>query len=319
MNSVFSSLISIGAYMERFHTVGNAADRMPIGYTPTWYEKSWLSIFEERNETLMYGFVIFIFHVSVYFLSYSVQFTFESIPALQKYKIQQNMHVSDKEWWTGVRRFLENMFLIRLPTIMLFFPAVELLNFDISVPFPPLYVILLQTLFFMVADDFWHYWTHRLLHVDYLYRKIHVIHHEYSAPFGLIGDYSHPIKSTSLALTAISGAVMYSWLASSTGLFKEAHVIPIVLWIGVKTFVSLEVHTGYDFPWLLNNLIPIWAGADYHDYHHMAYGNNFASMFRHMDFILGTDNGYHKFKKLKKMNQEKVLKERKDQKVKKDG
>ncbi|OMH79866.1 Methylsterol monooxygenase [Zancudomyces culisetae] len=313
MNSVFSSLISIGAYMERFHTVGNAADRMPIGYTPTWYEKSWLSIFEGRNEAVAYGVLIFVFHISLYFLSYSVQCIFESIPALRKYKLQQTVHVTNEEWWTGVRRFLANMFFIRFPTIMLFFPLAEALNFDLSVPFPPIYVILLQTFIFMLSDDFWHYWIHRLMHMGFLYQRIHKVHHEYTVPFGLIGDYSHPIESIILALTAITGPVMYSWLATYTGSFKGAHVIAIFSWIAVKTLESLEVHTGYDFPWSLNNWIPIWAGADHHDYHHMEFLNNFASIFRHMDYIFGTDKLYREHhKKRKQLELEKDQKDKKE-------
>ena len=33
-------------------------------------------------------------------------------------------------------------------------------------------------------------------------------------------------------------------------------------------------------------------GADFHDYHHMAFIGNYSSTFRHWDWICGTDAGY---------------------------
>ena len=47
-----------------------------------------------------------------------------------------------------------------------------------------------------------------------------------------------------------------------------------------------------DFPWSLNKFIPFWAGAEHHDFHHMAFSNNFATSFRWWDWALGTDKKY---------------------------
>ena len=51
-----------------------------------------------------------------------------------------------------------------------------------------------------------------------------------------------------------------------------------------------------DFPWSLQHILPFWAGADHHDFHHMAFNNNFATSFRWCDRIAGTDDRYLAYK-----------------------
>lgn len=59
-----------------------------------------------------------------------------------------------------------------------------------------------------------------------------------------------------------------------------------------------------DFPWSLQHWFPLWAGAEHHDYHHMAFMDNFSSSFRYLDFIFGTDERYKAHKaKLRKMQE----------------
>lgn len=39
-------------------------------------------------------------------------------------------------------------------------------------------------------------------------------------------------------------------------------------WITLRLFQAVDSHSGYDFPWSLNKLIPFWGGAEKHDFHH---------------------------------------------------
>lgn len=68
------------------------------------------------------------------------------------------------------------------------------------------------------------------------------------------------------------------------------------------------ISLGYFFKYFLfkslRHFLPFWAGADFHDYHHMAFVGNYASSFRWWDALFGTDSAYHTWKAkqhLKKM------------------
>jgi len=47
-----------------------------------------------------------------------------------------------------------------------------------------------------------------------------------------------------------------------------------------------------DFPWSLQHILPFWSGAEHHDFHHMAFTNNYSTSFRWWDRIFGTDDKY---------------------------
>lgn len=50
---------------------------------------------------------------------------------------------------------------------------------------------------FIVSEISWeivYYYSHRLLHIKYLYKHLHKHHHEWTAPFALVSQYSHPVQ-----------------------------------------------------------------------------------------------------------------------------
>ena len=51
-----------------------------------------------------------------------------------------------------------------------------------------------------------------------------------------------------------------------------------------------------DFPWSLQHIIPFWSGAEHHDFHHMAFVNNFSTSFRWCDRLFGTDTKYRAYR-----------------------
>lgn len=51
-----------------------------------------------------------------------------------------------------------------------------------------------------------------------------------------------------------------------------------------------------DFPWSLQHFVPFWSGAEHHDFHHMAFTNNYSTSFRWWDHIFGTDNKYREYR-----------------------
>lgn len=95
------------------------------------------------------------------------------------------------------------------------------------------------------------------------------------------------------------------------GFISGTHLFTIWLWVSLRLWQTIDVHSGYNFPWSANNLIPFWggntfnivdiysyySGADFHDYHHMAFVGNYASTFTYCDKIFGTDDKFWAWKK----------------------
>lgn len=69
-----------------------------------------------------------------------------------------------------------------------------------QVPFPDLKTMAMQVALFFVMEDAWHFVAHQALHYGPLYRRIHKLHHKYSAPFGLAAEYAHPLEILILGL-----------------------------------------------------------------------------------------------------------------------
>lgn len=162
-----------------------------------------------------------------------------------------------------------------------------------GVPFPHLSTIALQVAIFFVLEDTWHYWSHRALHWGPLYKNIHKLHHQFSAPFGLAAEYSSPIEVMILGLGSVGVPIV--WCAIT----KDLHILTMYLFIILRLMQAIDAHSGYDFPWSLRVLFPLWAGAEHHDVHHEKFIGNYSSSFRWWDYLMDTEAGPEAAKKRK--------------------
>jgi methylsterol monooxygenase len=153
-----------------------------------------------------------------------------------------------------------------------------------TVPFPSWTTIVPQIALFFVFEDTWHYFAHRALHYGPLYKHIHKMHHEYSAPFGLAAEYAHPLEVLILGMGTIAGPLLYCLVR------PDLHIVTVYIWIVLRLFQAVDAHSGYDFPWSLRHWLPFWAGADHHDFHHMAFTNCYSTSFRWWDKLCGTES-----------------------------
>jgi methylsterol monooxygenase len=153
-----------------------------------------------------------------------------------------------------------------------------------GVPFPSLWTMAYQIAIFFVLEDTWHYWSHRAFHWGPLYKYVHKIHHQYSAPFGLAAEYASPIEVMCLGFGSVGCPIL--WCAI-TG---DLHILTMYIWIVLRLFQAIDAHSGYEFPWSLHHFLPFWAGAEHHDVHHEKFVGNYASSFRWWDYLLDTEN-----------------------------
>ncbi|PGG95399.1 methylsterol monooxygenase [Blastomyces parvus] len=236
-----------------------------------------------QNDVLATGIMSFVMHEVVYFGRALPFIIMDQIPYFHKYKIQQNKIPTLKEQWDCALLVLLSHFTVELPQIWFFHPMAQYFGLETSVPFPSIWTMAYQIAIFFVLEDTWHYWFHRALHWGPLYRGIHKIHHQYSAPFGLAAEYASPIEVMILGIGTVSSPIL--WCAI-TG---DLHILTMYLWIMLRLFQAIDAHSGYEFPWSLHHFLPIWAGADHHDVHHEKFIGNFASSFRWWDYCLDTE------------------------------
>ncbi|KAJ1873015.1 C-4 sterol methyl oxidase [Coemansia sp. RSA 990] len=276
---------------EMLNSTVSIEEKIPAGYTPTRMESLWLSLFEGRNELLTFTAIAFLMHELVYFGRYVPFWLCDHIPQLRKYKIQENRPTTSDMQMRCLKSLLFSHFVIEGPLMLGFLPVAKLAGIRTTeMPLPGWQEMALQIAVFFVLEDFWHYWIHRLFHWGPLYRKVHKVHHEFSAPFGMTAEYAHPLETVIFGQGTIGGPVLYCYFVGSV------HAVTMFLWISLRLFQAIDAHSGYDFPWSLHNFLPFWAGADHHDYHHAAFVNNFSSSFRWWDRIFGTDSKYQAHK-----------------------
>ncbi|XP_051965871.1 cholesterol 25-hydroxylase-like protein [Xyrauchen texanus] len=130
-------------------------------------------------------------------------------------------------------------------------------------------MLMFDTLFFM-----FHYTIHKF---SWLFHNVHRIHHLNRDTFALAAQDS-----------SISELLFLQALAFISVMLLGCHPLSEILFHLVNTWMAVEDHCGYDFPWALHRLLPCFGGAPYHLAHHQQLKGNFAPYFRHWDCIFGT-------------------------------
>ncbi|KAG8968387.1 C-4 sterol methyl oxidase [Tulasnella sp. 419] len=259
----------------------------------SWAEKQWAAWYIwVGNPVLATGIMSFVMHELVYFGRCVPWMIIDALPYFRKWKLQPKKIPTWAQQWECTKLVLLTHFTVELPQIFLFHPLAVYFGMETyQVPFPSYKRMALEIALFFVMEDAWHYVAHQALHYGPLYRNIHKLHHKYSAPFGLAAEYAHPLEILILGLGTVGGPLLYTYFAGSL------HIVTMYLWIVLRLWQAVDAHSGYDFPWSLHNIIPFWSGADHHDFHHMAFTNNYSTSFRYLDFIFGTDDKYRAYKK----------------------
>lgn len=261
-------------------------------YNLNWLERQWAAYYIWMgNPLIATGLMSFLMHEIVYFGRAVPWLIIDAIPYFRQWKLQPGKSVSQAQLWKCTKNVLLTHFTVELPMIFLFHPICCMFGMSTyEVPFSSPLLMAAQIAFFFVFEDAWHYVAHRALHWGPLYKNIHKIHHEFSAPVGLAAEYAHPLEIMILGQGTMGGPFLYCMFRN------DLHIFTVYLWITLRLWQAVDAHSGYDFPWSLRHFIPFWAGADHHDFHHMAFVNCYSTSFRWWDHFLGTDNKYKAYK-----------------------
>ncbi|RXM32159.1 Cholesterol 25-hydroxylase-like protein [Acipenser ruthenus] len=145
---------------------------------------------------------------------------------------------------------------------------------------PGLVKALLDILACLLLFDFQNFVWHLVHHkVPWLYKNFHKVHHKHTSTFALTTEHSGAWETLSLG-----------FFAAINPLLLNCHPLTEMLFFVVNIWLSVEDHSGYDFPWSTHRLVPfgLFGGAPHHDGHHLKFKFNYAPYFTHWDRLFGT-------------------------------
>lgn len=202
----------------------------------------------------------------------------ERVPFFNRYKIQPDRRPTVVMMSKSFKTAMYNHIFFVLPAgiISMFILPTPILPQGA----PTLYEVIIDGLAILLLFDTQYYVWHFIHHKhSQLYRWIHAIHHEYTAPF-----------SWSTQQLSIPELMTVGLWSNQDPLLLKCH--PLTTWCVTvfSIWMSVEDHIGYDLPWTLNHLVPfgLLGGAPAHDMHHQKPNSNYAPFFSHWDRIFGT-------------------------------
>uniref|UniRef100_A0A4W3JSU6 Cholesterol 25-hydroxylase n=1 Tax=Callorhinchus milii TaxID=7868 RepID=A0A4W3JSU6_CALMI len=199
------------------------------------------------------------------------------VSLLKKYKIQVQSDPSLGMMVTCVLQTLHihTVFIFPLSVMHWYWATEELPELA-----PPLPKVVLDIVACLLLFDFQYFVWHLLHHkIPWLYKTFHKVHHKHTATFALTTEHSGAWETLSLGFfAALNPAIL------------NCHPLTKMLFFITNIWLSVEDHSGYDFPWSTHRLVPfgLYGGAPHHDLHHMKFKANYAPYFTHWDKLLGT-------------------------------
>uniref|UniRef100_A0AC35ERI3 Fatty acid hydroxylase domain-containing protein n=1 Tax=Panagrolaimus sp. PS1159 TaxID=55785 RepID=A0AC35ERI3_9BILA len=243
-------------------------------YTRFKLESTWndiYSLFPSEFAFHVFGTTFYAAFIFWFFNIFFLTIDFLQPKWAKAFKIQEKFTLTFAKFLTAVPRILFNQFIVTLLVSFVFYYFYKL-RVPNELEFPTFAKVIFDLTVSIFINELLFYYSHRAFHHPSIYKYIHKIHHEWTAPIGLVAIYAHPIEHILSNVTPVAlGPVICA-----------SHPFTIWLWYGLALFSTSVSHSGYHFPFL--------PSPEAHDYHHFAFTQNFG--------VLGILDLYHGTNKL---------------------
>ncbi|KAK2166935.1 hypothetical protein LSH36_33g03043 [Paralvinella palmiformis] len=264
------------------------------------FETAWRYMTDNYTKFQIATWGSLLVHEFMYFGICLPSFLFQFMPFMRRFKIQQDKPETFEKQWRCFKLLMFNHFCIQLPMIGGTYMYTEMFGIPYNwEAMPRWYDIAVRVFLCAFIEDTWHFFIHRLAHDKRVYKYVHKVHHYYQTPFGMTAEYAHPVETMVLGMGFFIGILLFS-----------NHVIMLWAWVSARLLETVDVHSGYDIPYINPfHLIPGYAGAKFHDFHHYNFTGNYASTFSWWDWLFGTDKQFKEFLAKKAQLEKEKLKE----------
>ncbi|XP_060564065.1 fatty acid hydroxylase domain-containing protein 2-like [Ruditapes philippinarum] len=246
------------------------------GATGSLWQSYWDFIYDKlgRDNDFMFCFAaMWVVSGCVFWLAnaFFMMLDITGIPqCIKKYKIQEDVQMDMQQFKKTIKLVLFNQVVIGLVFCYGVTWSFIKRGNSIGGELPSFHWVLFEILVFSLVEEFFFYYTHRLLHHPRLYKHIHKKHHEWTAPIGIVAIYAHPIEHlfSNILPPALGPLLMGSHLATA------------LLWFSIALLSTTISHCGYH--------LPLFPSPEAHDYHHLKFNQNYGVL-GVLDRLHGTD------------------------------
>lgn len=174
--------------------------------------------------------------------------------SLRKYKVQPqtNSPLDKQVLINAAKTILFNQFFIGVPLAFVSYFGKKLKGFPENFrEVPSFEKVLLELFVCILVDEIGFYYSHRLFHNGFFYKRFHKQHHEWQSPIAITATYCHPLEHIlSNVLPVAGGSVL-----------MQSHTSVTWLWLAMATLTTLNNHSGYH--------LPFSHSSEFHDFHHL--------------------------------------------------
>mmetsp|Transcript_43416 Transcript_43416/g.86260 ORF Transcript_43416/g.86260 Transcript_43416/m.86260 type:complete len:296 (-) Transcript_43416:62-949(-) len=196
---------------------------------------------------------------------------------LSKYKIQKDQTFDMAKFGKVARNIFFNQIFVIIPFAALVTWYLRDSPGFLTGEMPTPKEVCLHTIFFVIVDEFLFYYGHRLLHHRSIYKYCHKLHHEFTAPIGLVATYCHPFEMlVSNVIPLFGGCIPL-----------KSNGFTIFGWVMFAVLGTQTHHCGYHWPWMWHDHQP-----SFHDFHHQKFNCNYGNL-TWLDKLHGTDKMYN--------------------------